>query len=34
MHDVRHGCATRLFAAGMPTRVVMEILGTRRSPSR
>ncbi|WP_329211445.1 site-specific integrase [Streptomyces sp. NBC_00683] len=27
LHDVRHGCATLLFAAGVPARVVMEILG-------
>lgn len=26
-HDARHGCATLLFAAGVPARVVMEILG-------
>ncbi|MFJ7527713.1 tyrosine-type recombinase/integrase [Streptomyces griseus] len=27
LHDARHGCATLLFAAGVPARVVMEILG-------
>lgn len=27
LHDTRHGCATLLFAAGVPARVVMEILG-------
>ncbi|MEV7613781.1 site-specific integrase [Streptomyces sp. NPDC089799] len=27
LHDARHGCATLLFAAGVPPRVVMEILG-------
>ncbi|MDF3288349.1 tyrosine-type recombinase/integrase [Streptomyces silvisoli] len=27
LHDTRHGCATLLFAAGVPPRVVMEILG-------
>ncbi|MFH8870308.1 tyrosine-type recombinase/integrase [Streptomyces griseus] len=27
LHDARHGCATILFAAGVPARVVMEILG-------
>jgi integrase len=27
LHDTRHGCATLLIAAGVPMRVVMEILG-------
>ncbi|MEY9965395.1 integrase [Streptacidiphilus sp. MAP12-16] len=27
LHDTRHGCATLLIAAGVPARVVMEILG-------
>ncbi|MFE5713267.1 tyrosine-type recombinase/integrase [Streptomyces sp. NPDC056501] len=27
LHDARHGCATILTAAGVPPRVVMEILG-------
>ncbi|MFC8586056.1 tyrosine-type recombinase/integrase [Streptomyces sp. NPDC057217] len=27
LHDARHGCATLLFAAGVPARMVMEILG-------
>jgi integrase len=27
LHDTRHGCATLLTAAGVPPRVVMEILG-------
>ncbi|MFF8843966.1 tyrosine-type recombinase/integrase [Streptomyces sp. NPDC015127] len=27
LHDARHGCATLLFAAGVPSRVVMDILG-------
>lgn len=27
LHDTRHGCATLLTAAGLPPRVVMEILG-------
>ncbi|RII17336.1 Transposase [Streptomyces sp. YIM 130001] len=27
LHDARHGCATLLTAAGVPPRVVMEILG-------
>ncbi|MER0429166.1 tyrosine-type recombinase/integrase [Streptomyces microflavus] len=27
LHDARHGCATLLFSAGVPARVVMEILG-------
>ncbi|MFE3497773.1 tyrosine-type recombinase/integrase [Streptomyces sp. NPDC059175] len=27
LHDARHGCATLLFAVGVPARVVMEILG-------
>lgn len=27
LHDTRHGCATLLFAANVPARVVMEILG-------
>ena len=27
LHDARHGCATLLVAAGVPPRVVMEILG-------
>ncbi|MGD3106284.1 tyrosine-type recombinase/integrase [Streptomyces sp. YGL11-2] len=27
LHDARHGCASLLFAAGVPPRVVMEILG-------
>ncbi|MFJ8167248.1 tyrosine-type recombinase/integrase [Streptomyces sp. NPDC094473] len=27
LHDARHGCATLLFAAGVPARVMMEILG-------
>lgn len=27
LHDVRHGCATLLTAAGVAPRVVMEILG-------
>ncbi|GGY21794.1 hypothetical protein GCM10010299_29850 [Streptomyces tanashiensis] len=27
LHDARHGCATLLFAAGVPARVVREILG-------
>ena len=27
LHDTRHGCATILVAAGVPPRVVMEILG-------
>ncbi|GGV78036.1 hypothetical protein GCM10015535_12220 [Streptomyces gelaticus] len=27
LHGARHGCATLLFAAGVPARVVMEILG-------
>ncbi|MFD0144197.1 tyrosine-type recombinase/integrase [Streptomyces sp. NPDC127129] len=26
LHDARHGCTTLLFAAGVPARVVMEIL--------
>ncbi|MEY9871206.1 integrase [Streptacidiphilus sp. MAP12-33] len=27
LHDTRHGCATLLIAAGVPARVVMEVLG-------
>lgn len=27
LHDARHGCATLLTAAGVPPRVLMEILG-------
>ena len=27
LHDARHGCASLLAAAGVPPRVVMEILG-------
>ncbi|AGP55612.1 hypothetical protein M271_20335 [Streptomyces rapamycinicus NRRL 5491] len=27
LHDTRHLCASLLFAAGIPPRVVMEILG-------
>ncbi len=27
LHDLRHGCATFLLAAGVPARVIMEVLG-------
>lgn len=27
LHDARHGCATLLTTAGVPPRVVIEILG-------
>jgi integrase len=27
LHDLRHGCATFMLAAGVPARTVMEVLG-------
>ena len=27
LHNARHACATLLFAAGVPARIAMEILG-------
>ena len=27
LHDLRHGCATLLLAAGVPARAIMEVLG-------
>jgi integrase len=27
LHDLRHGCATFMLAAGMPSRAIMEVLG-------
>jgi integrase len=26
-HDLRHGCATFMLAAGVPSRAIMEVLG-------
>jgi integrase len=34
LHDLRHSCASLLFELGVPLRMVMEILGTRRSAPR
>ena len=27
LHDLRHGCATFMLAAGVPSRAIMEVLG-------
>jgi integrase len=27
LHDLRHGCATFMLAAGVPPRAIMEVLG-------
>jgi integrase len=27
LHDLRHGCATFMLAAGVPARTIMEVLG-------
>jgi integrase len=27
LHDLRHGCATFMMAAGIPARTIMEVLG-------
>jgi integrase len=27
LHDLRHGCATFMLAAGIPARTIMEVLG-------
>src|ERR1700730_11611939 len=27
LHDLRHGCATFMLAAGVPARTIMELLG-------
>src|SRR5215469_13977739 len=27
LHDLRHGCATLLLAAGVPPRTIMDVLG-------
>jgi len=27
LHDLRHGCATFLLAAGIPARSIMDVLG-------
>ena len=27
LHDLRHGCATFILAAGVPARTIMDVLG-------